>query len=181
MSEIASVINKEDDATLYRTTSTSYFATWKTLAVDPFNTHVLLAYQYRTSWTTLYNIYPALLLNLTVIPREIFELQSAWYPQVSQMFGVPLDSRNSWTKSDWEMWTAACSLPSTRKLFVNALANWINQTSTDKAFTDHYQTIGTGGYTTFAFIARPVAGGHFSLLALQKAGRHRVLVEDGSS
>ncbi|KAI8932173.1 hypothetical protein NX059_011055 [Plenodomus lindquistii] len=91
MSHIADIINQTDDASSYATTATSYFATWRSLAIDPLNTHVLLTYQYRTSWCTLHNIYPALLLDLSVVPKDIYLLQSAWYSQVSQIFGVPLD------------------------------------------------------------------------------------------
>ncbi len=53
---------------------------------------------------------------------------------------------------------------------MNALAYWLNSTSTDRPFTDLYETIDTGSYPAspgpIYFNARPVAGGHFSLLAL---------------
>jgi Domain of unknown function (DUF1793) len=39
----------------------------------------------------------------------------------------------------------------------------------DRPFTDLYDTIGTGGYPGITFINRPVVGGHFALLALEKA------------
>jgi hypothetical protein len=63
---------------------------------------------------------------------------------------------------------------------VNSLAKWVNETVTYTAFCDHFMT-DSGAYSDYRFIARPVAGGHFSLLALQKAGRYRALVEDGIS
>lgn len=74
-------------------------------------------------------------------------MQSAFYPQKVQEFGVPLDKRYMWTKSDWEMWAAACSENTTRKMFITKLAHWINKTSTGLALTDHYMTDGMGGYT----------------------------------
>ena len=96
-------------------------------------------------------------------------MQSAFYPTISQVFGIPLDSRHSYTKSDWEMWTAATCSPSTRRLFVNGLAYWLNNTDTDLPFADLYQTIGTGSFPVGdTFTARPVVGGHFRLLALGK-------------
>jgi hypothetical protein len=72
------------------------------------------------------------------------------------------------------MWAAATSLPQTRALFVKSLAKWINETVTDKALTDHYMTTGDGNYTDYPFVARPVVGGHFSLLAMGMFGRHGV-------
>ena len=73
------------------------------------------------------------------------------------------------------MWTAATCTPETRRLFVNALGYWLNETTTNMAFTDLYDTIDEGGYpaspSPIFFIARPVAGGHFSLLALERKGQ----------
>lgn len=56
---------------------------------------------------------------------------------------------------------------------MNGLGYWLNVTSTDRPFTDLLETVGEGGYPVspdpVTFIARPVAGGHFSLLALAKS------------
>ena len=100
----------------------------------------------------------------------VYAMQSDWYPTVSQIYGVPLDSRAAVTKSDWEIWTAATCAPATRRLFVNSVAYWLNHTSTDRPFSDLYETIDNGSYpiapTEIKFAARPVVGGHFALLAL---------------
>lgn len=173
MAEIADVAGNSGDAANFSAISTSYYQSWEELAIDPTGTHTVLAYQWRSSWGLLYNSYPDKLLNLGVIRQEVYDMQSTFYATVSQVFGLPLDNRHSITKSDWEMWTAATCTPHTRRLIVNALAYWLNNTATDKAFTDLYETISTGNYPEnpkVTFIARPVAGGHFSLLALQKAG-----------
>lgn len=174
MSLISEVVGNTTAATLYNTIATDFFQRWTEFAIDPSGRHTLLAYQLRSSWGLLYNTYPDKLLNLGVIPDSLYEMQSDFYPTVSQIFGVPLDSRHSYTKSDWEMWTAAACSPSTRRLFVNALAYWLNNTETDLPMTDLYETIGTGYWpqspADIRFIARPVVGGHFSLLALLKAG-----------
>ena len=159
---------------------------------SPSRNHTLLSYEWRSSWGLLYNIFPDKLLNLGknlqsllvkkqanslfsgLISEEIFQMQSQWYPQVSQVFGVPLDNRHSYTKSDWQLWTAAYCEPSTRRLFVDAVAYWLNYTSTNLPFTDLYETIDDGSYpvspSQITFIARPVVGGHFSLLSLLKTG-----------
>jgi hypothetical protein len=39
----------------------------------------------------------------------------------------------------------------------------------DRPFTDLYDTIGSGDFPGITFINRPVVGGHFALLALDKA------------
>ncbi|KAL9048432.1 MAG: hypothetical protein Q9206_006037 [Seirophora lacunosa] len=172
MSEIALLCSDPAASASYAATAASYYAQWETFALDPARTHTLLSYQWRSSYSLLYNVYPALLLDLPIIPDSLYALQSAFYPSVSQLFGVPLDNRHSYTKSDESLWTAATCAPETRRLFVNGLAYWLNVTSTDRAFSDLFETVGEGGYPVSPdpvfFIARPVAGGHFSLLALEK-------------
>ncbi|KAI4656365.1 uncharacterized protein J4E79_007918 [Alternaria viburni] len=152
-----------------------YYTLWSESAFNPSTNHTLLAYNLPDSYSILYNIFPALLFNLRAIPKSLFTMQSDFYPTVAQKYGVPLDNRRLWTKSDWEMWAAATSRPETRALFVNSLAKWINETSTDKALSDHFMTTGDGGYTDYPFVARPVVGGHFALLAMGLFGRHGVV------
>jgi len=103
------------------------------------------------------------------IPHAIYENQSVWYAAVMQKFGLPLDSRHLYTKSDWEFEAAAVASKSTRKQILDRVARWINETSTDRAFTDLYETEGDGGWPAARFFARPVVGGHFAFLTLERA------------
>ncbi|KAI4806163.1 DUF1793-domain-containing protein, partial [Aureobasidium sp. EXF-8846] len=173
MSFISGALGDLSAAANYSVTAASYYAQWEQFAIDPSDTHTMLAYQSRGSFGLLYNTYPDKLLNLGIVHESLYDMQSDWYPTISQVFGVQLDSRHTYTKSDWEMWTAATCSPSTRRLFVNALAYWLNNTSTRLAFGDLFETVGTGAYPDgVTFIARPVAGGHYSLLALLKTGQN---------
>ncbi|KAK7529441.1 uncharacterized protein J3D65DRAFT_648597 [Phyllosticta citribraziliensis] len=174
MAQVSTVTGNPVDSANFSAYSTEYYDKWEGYGIDPTGTHTLLNYQSRYSWGLLYNTYPDKLLNLGVVRQEVYDMQSTWYPQIFQIFGIPLDSRKSITKTDWEMWTAATCSPETRRLFVNALAYWINSTSFDKAFTDLHDTIAQGGTREGSptFIARPVAGGHFALLAMGAAGRN---------
>ena len=175
MAGVANVVGATADAQNFTTTAANYITQWEYYAVDPSGQHTLLSYEWRSSYGLLYNIYPDKLLNLGIVPRRIYDMQSQWYPTISQVFGVPLDTRHSYTKSDWEMWTAATCSPSTRRLFVNALAYWLNNTIADRPFSDLYETIDDGSFPVspaIFFVARPVAGGHFSLLALGKSGEN---------
>lgn len=116
----------------------------------------------------LYNIYPDKLLGLDFIPQEIYDMQSDFYLKTQKEYGVILDTRNVWTKVDWELFAAAVAKPDTQNMFISKIARWINETPTWRAFTDLYD-VNTGGYPGgLQFTARPVVGGTFSLLALQK-------------
>ncbi|KAF2400297.1 glutaminase A [Trichodelitschia bisporula] len=103
------------------------------------------------------------------IPHAVYTNQSAWYHIVMQRYGLPLDSRHLYTKSDWEFEAAAVAEESVRAEILDRVANWINDTTTDRPLTDLYDTEGDGGFPGVYFFARPVVGGHFSFLALERA------------
>ena len=64
------------------------------------------------------------------IPDRIYKIQSDWYHNVLQRYGLPLDSRHLYTKSDWEFFAAAISSRSTRKEILDSVAKWVNETAT---------------------------------------------------
>lgn len=88
----------------------------------------------------MYNLFADKELGLDLVPQEIYEQQSAFYPTVERRFGVPLDTRATYTKTDWEMFVAAIASQETREMFHSDIADWINQTPTNRAFTDLYET-----------------------------------------
>ncbi|KAL8951049.1 MAG: hypothetical protein Q9222_002942 [Ikaeria aurantiellina] len=103
------------------------------------------------------------------VPQNIYKIQSSWYDAVRQTYGLPLDSRHLYTKSDWEFFAAAVTSKPVRSGILQSVAKWVNETSTDRPFTDLYETEGTGGWPGAHFMARPVTGGHFAFLTLEKA------------
>ncbi|KAF3760914.1 glutaminase A, partial [Cryphonectria parasitica EP155] len=173
MSAIARIAGEAADVANFSTTATQYYQNWTYFAIDPSENHTMLSYEWRSSWGLLYNVFFDKLLDLGIIDSSLYDMQSAWYATVSQVFGVPLDNRHHYTKSDWELWTAATCSPETRRLFVNGLAYWLNFTSTEYPFSDLYEVIADGSYPevpdNIEFKARPVVGGHFSLLSLYRA------------
>ncbi|KAI1344451.1 DUF1793-domain-containing protein [Xylariaceae sp. FL0016] len=172
MSSIATLAGNTYDALNFSVTAKSFYESWEQYGIDPVHKHTTLAYQWRSSWSLLYNIFFDKLLNMGLVNESVYSMQSDWYASVSQAYGVPLDNRHALTKSDWEIWAAATSSQSTRRLIVNSIAYWLNNTSTDQPFTDLFELTGTGGYVAGAhFAARPVVGGHFALLALGKSGQ----------
>ncbi|KAL8754958.1 MAG: hypothetical protein Q9199_003967 [Rusavskia elegans] len=103
------------------------------------------------------------------VPHNVYKIQSTWYDAVRQTYGLPLDSRHLYTKSDWESFAAAVTSRSVRRDILQSVAKWVNETTTDRPLTDLYETEGTGGWPGTHFMARPVTGGHFAFLTLEKA------------
>ncbi|OBT51683.1 hypothetical protein VE04_08350 [Pseudogymnoascus sp. 24MN13] len=103
------------------------------------------------------------------IDEKIYKMQSDWYHNVMQKYGLPLDSRHLYTKSDWQFFAAAVASKKVRTEIVESIALWVNETVTDRPLTDLYETEGEGDFPGPHFFARPVVGGHFAFLALEKA------------
>ncbi|KAI1497132.1 hypothetical protein F5X99DRAFT_397933 [Biscogniauxia marginata] len=111
-----------------------------------------------------------LIKSKNFIPDEIYQMQSDWYHAVLQRYGLPLDSRHLYTKSDWEFFAAAVASQKVRTEILQHVATWVNETVTDRPFTDLYETEGRGEFPGgIYFMARPVVGGHFAFLALERA------------
>lgn len=48
----------------------------------------------------LYNLYADMELGLDLVPQSVYDMQSTFYPTVEMKYGVPLDTRHSYTKSE---------------------------------------------------------------------------------
>ena len=118
MSVIASKTGNSADATSYANTASSYLSQWQVYGINSEASppHTNLAYQEPDSHGLLYNLYADKLLGLNFVPQSVYDMQSNFYPTVAQTYGVPLDTRDVYTKSDWEMWVAAISSPSTQSM-----------------------------------------------------------------
>ena len=191
MSGIAASVGQMADFKEFKNISETYIAKWTFFGISRDETHALLSYDWYGSWTTLYNLYADALLCFHLegtaldpiappatsssksepgfVPHQVYSLQSDWYHAVLQRYGLPLDSRHLYTKSDWEFFAAAVTSKSVRTEILEASARWLNETSTDRPMTDLFDTEGMGGFLGAYFMARPVVGGHFAFLTLKRA------------
>jgi len=103
------------------------------------------------------------------VPKHIYQMQSDWYYAVRQKYGLPLDSRHLYTKTDWEFFAMAVAAPKVRAEILQSVAKWVNETATDRPLTDLHMTEGRGEFPGPNFFARPVVGGHFAFLTLGQA------------
>ena len=75
------------------------------------------------------------------------------------VYGVPLDSRADYTKSDWQIWVASMAQDGkTFRRLVAPIARYLRETGARVPFSDWYDTK-SGDYVHF--IARSVQGGVF--------------------
>ena len=199
MSELAELLDEKADAKHYRNISDVYIKKWEEYGISRDKTHAKLSYDWYGSWTTLYSLYADALLcfhpssasesqtpfaqgmeqlpmapasdSKNFIPNHIYKMQSDWYHAVMQKYGLPLDSRHLYTKSDWEFEAAAVASRNTRTEILDRVSKWLNETVTDRPFTDLYRTEGRGGFPGPNFFARPVVGAHFAFFDIGKSMR----------
>lgn len=84
------------------------------------------------------------------IPDYVYKLASDWYHNVMQKYGLPLDSRHLYTKSDWEFFAAAVTSRSTRTEILTLVAKWLNETTTGTFFSTFRVTVKTMLTNTYA-------------------------------
>ncbi|PSR99008.1 hypothetical protein BD289DRAFT_479794 [Coniella lustricola] len=165
--EMGKLIGNTSAESYYGGIADDYLPQWVSYALD--NTtdlpHTMLNYNNYSSWSNLYNLYADKLLGLDFVYDYIYTDQSNFYPTVIDAYGLPLDSRHDWVKSDWMMFSAAIAEESTQSLLIDLLVYWIDNTIQTTPFSDLYDGE-TSGYPPAEFIARPVVGGDFALLAL---------------
>ncbi|KAI0683606.1 DUF1793-domain-containing protein [Cytidiella melzeri] len=167
MSMIAGLVGDSARSSNYSSIASSYVQQWQKLATSSTGKHLTLSYGNDSSWGLSYNMYADKLLGANVFPQSVYDMQTAWYSSVANSFGVPLDTRHTYTKSDWEIWTAALvSSNSVRDTLVSAVKNYAADGESSQPLGDWYET---ANGDVEGFRARPVVGGHFALLALGNA------------
>ena len=111
-------------------------------------------------WSMKYNLLWDRVLGLGLLPDSFYDAETRSYLPRINRYGLPLDSRADYTKSDWICWTAALTDdPEVRSALLAPIARYLRESSTRVPFSDWYDTK-TGRYVHF--IARSVQGGVFA-------------------
>ncbi len=129
--------------------------------------HTRLAYDQPNTWSQKYNLVWDRLLGLNLFPNEIIQREIQYYKTKLAEFGLPLDSRERYTKNDWITWTAtmADSQEDFRTLF-DPIYHFANSTPQRVPLSDWYIT--DNAYMV-GFQARSVVGGFYIKMLSDKA------------
>ncbi|MGM9642253.1 MAG: glutaminase domain-containing protein [Eubacteriales bacterium] len=129
-----------------------------------------LAFDKPGTFSMKYNIVWDKLLGTDIMPKNVIESEVASYKKRSHPYGLPLDNRKPYSKSDWLIWTA--TLADNRDTFEEMVAPlWeaYNSMLTRVPATDWYYTV-TGQHKNYiskseniekSFRNRTVVGGHY--------------------
>ncbi|MDR2095704.1 MAG: DUF4965 domain-containing protein, partial [Treponema sp.] len=128
--------------------------------------HTALVFDKQEGWSLKYNLVWDLLFKSRLFPPELFASELAWYTAGQNAYGVPLDSRRDYTKSDWILWAAAfASGKAEREALIKPVAAFLRDSPDRVPFSDWYDTVNAKHYH---FQNRSVQGGLFMPLLADK-------------
>jgi hypothetical protein len=150
-------LGEEQQAQGYRRQAEQMAKAWQSSAGD--GDHYRLTFDRPGTWSQKYNLVWDALLGFNLFPAEIARQEVSFYLQRQQQFGLPLDSRRTYTKLDWIIWSASLAEQAADfRALVAPLHAWAHQTPDRAPLPDWYET--TDGHV-FHFRARSVVGGLF--------------------
>lgn len=164
---LAGRLGRKEEAEEYHKRAKEMAADWEKRAAA--GDHYALAFGSPETWSLKYNLVWDKFFGSGLFSDEVYEKELDWYGRKTNEYGVPLDSRRDYTKSDWILWCAAMAGDKEKAAkLIRPVAHYLENTKTRVPFSDWYETV-TGEYCHF--IARSVQGGLFMpMLMLEKRG-----------
>ena len=163
-SEMAHILGLYDVAEKYAGIAKKMAVKWEEMANE--GDHYRLAFDRENTWSQKYNMIWDKMWNLNLFPNNVIDKEVSYYLTKQNPYGLPLDSRKEYTKSDWIMWTATMSPDqATFEKFINPLYKYINETTSRVPISDWHDTK-TGKMTGFK--ARSVIGGYWMKVLVNK-------------
>ena len=158
--KMAGMLGKKEIADSYLAAAREMAGKWIAMAKD--GDHYKLTFDKPGTWSQKYNLVWDRLLGLDIFPSEIAGTETAYYKTKQNKYGLPLDNREDYTKSDWILWSACLTGdPADFEALMLPVWKYANETTSRVPLSDwHY----TSDATQRGFQARSVVGGYYMRL-----------------
>jgi len=162
--EMARIKGDKATADKYMARAKEMAVQWEKDALE--GDHYRLAFDREDTWSQKYNMIWDKLWKTNLFPNDAMERDVQYYLTKQNRYGLPLDCRKDYTKSDWVMWTAGMAKDKADFLkFVAPLYDYMNETGSRVPTSDWYDTK-TG--LMVGFKARSVIAGHWMRVLVDK-------------
>ncbi|CEA16135.1 hypothetical protein ING2E5B_1387 [Fermentimonas caenicola] len=165
--KLAGMLGKTEVAEEYIQIAKEMATQWETMADD--GDHYRLTFDRPGTWSQKYNIVWDKLLGFNIFEPKIIEKEIALYKTLQNEYGLPLDNRATYTKTDWIMWTATLSGNSDDfDALIDPVYKYANETKSRVPISDWHDTKTA---ERMNFKARSVVGGYYMKLLEDKLNR----------
>ncbi len=162
---VCRALGKEEAAAAYEAKAKAFAAAFKEKVGEGV---MPLAYGQEGTYSLKYNLLFDKLFGFDLIGQDVCEREVAYYLTKNNRYGVPLDTRENYTKSDWILWCAALTDDKAKAEGLYApVLRYLEEGPVRLPFGDWYRT--ENGEIVH-FINRTVQGGIFAPL-LKASGK----------
>ena len=166
--EMARMRGEEEVAKRYRALAEAMVPKWIEASKGGAHGGTRIAFDRPGTWSLKYNLVWDRVLGLGLFPSEVAAAELKAYRAVAQPYGVPLDCRKTYAKTDWIVWCGALTGRREDLAFMcEGLHRFLNETPDRIAFSDWYMA---DACLYRGFIARSVVGGVFMPALLAEMG-----------
>ncbi len=156
-SKICEMAGKPEEARTFGELGKEYAKKWAVMDLD--GDHYKLAFDKPGTWSMKYNMVWDKIFKLDLFSPDVYRTELAYYKTKLNEYGLPLDSRATFTKPEWETWVATMYPDRADfELYMHKMVEYLNNTPDRVPFSDLYDTKTA---KQVLFQARSVVGGIF--------------------